>query len=54
MKFDSITGVELIPHSLLRKYIIYAREHIHPKLEFDDERISKLYSELRKESDVSL
>lgn len=53
VEFDSKTGLELIPLTLLRKYIIYARDHIHPKLEVDDDRISKLYSDLRKESDVS-
>ncbi|KAL7080278.1 hypothetical protein ACQ4LE_000173 [Meloidogyne hapla] len=49
-EFDPSTGLELIPHPLLRKYIIYAREHIHPILNIDDERISRLYSDLRKES----
>nr|CAD2150270.1 unnamed protein product [Meloidogyne enterolobii] len=49
-EIDPSTGLELIPHSLLRKYIIYAREHIHPVLNIDDERISRLYSDLRKES----
>lgn len=44
--------MELIPLPLLRKYIIYARSHIHPKLDVDDGRISKLYSDLRKEADV--
>uniref|UniRef100_A0A183C1X5 DNA replication licensing factor MCM2 n=1 Tax=Globodera pallida TaxID=36090 RepID=A0A183C1X5_GLOPA len=51
VEFDSMTGTELIPLSLLRKFLIYARDHIHPKLEVDDERISKLYSDLRRESD---
>ncbi|KAL3093092.1 hypothetical protein niasHT_022542 [Heterodera trifolii] len=50
-EIDAMTGTELIPLTLLRKYIIYARDHIHPKLEIDNERISKVYSDLRKESD---
>jgi len=43
--------IQLIPQDLLKKYILYARERIHPKLnDFDRERVSKLYSELRRES----
>uniref|UniRef100_A0A915CNT0 DNA helicase n=1 Tax=Ditylenchus dipsaci TaxID=166011 RepID=A0A915CNT0_9BILA len=50
-QFDPKTGLELIPQSTLRKYIIYARDNIHPKLEISDERIAKLYGTLRKESE---
>jgi DNA replication licensing factor MCM2 len=43
--------VQLIPQDLLRKYILYAKEKIHPKLNyFDKERVAKLYGELRRES----
>ncbi|KAI6217532.1 DNA replication licensing factor MCM2 [Aphelenchoides besseyi] len=49
-RYDAISGVELIPQSVLRKYIAYARDNIHPKLEIDDERISKIYAELRAQS----
>ncbi|KAI6172443.1 DNA replication licensing factor MCM2 [Aphelenchoides besseyi] len=49
-RYDAISGVELIPQSVLRKYIAYARDNIHPKLEIEDERISKLYAELRAQS----
>ena len=43
--------VELIPQELLKKYILYAKEKIHPKLNyFDKDRVSKLYGELRRES----
>ncbi|CAG0905356.1 unnamed protein product [Cyprideis torosa] len=36
---------------LLRKYILYAREKVHPKLtQTDSEKVAKLYSELRRES----
>jgi DNA replication licensing factor MCM2 len=52
VEFDPVTNLELIPNTLLRKYIIYARDNIHPKLDIDDDRISKLYSDLRKESEV--
>jgi DNA replication licensing factor MCM2 len=51
IEFDTKTGLELIPHTLLRKYIAYARDHIHPKLEFSDDRISQLYADLRRESE---
>lgn len=43
--------MELIPQALLRKYIMYARDNMHPKLnDISTERISKLFSEMRKES----
>ncbi|XP_015787826.1 DNA replication licensing factor mcm2 [Tetranychus urticae] len=43
--------IEPIPQDLLKKYIMYARERIHPKLhQIDRERISRLYTELRRES----
>lgn len=36
------------------KYIIYAREMIHPKLhQMDQDKVAKLYGELRRESLVS-
>jgi len=40
-----------INQEMLRKYILYARQTCKPKLHnIDDDRISKLYSELRRES----
>jgi len=43
--------IEPVPQDLLKKYIMYARERIHPKLHnIDREKISKLYGELRRES----
>ena len=49
--YDDASDLEPIPQDLLRKYIIYARERIHPKLaKIDTEKISRLYSELRRES----
>ncbi|CAO3693162.1 unnamed protein product [Rhizopus stolonifer] len=42
---------DIIDQDLLRKYIMYAREKVHPKLQqVDEDKLSKLYSELRKES----
>jgi DNA replication licensing factor MCM2 len=43
--------IEPIPQDILRKYIIYARDRVRPKLaKFDQEKVAKLYSELRRES----
>lgn len=40
-----------IPQDLLRKYIVYARENIHPKLQnMDQDKVAKIYSQLRQES----
>lgn len=45
---------DIIPQDILRKYIMYAREKIHPKLhQLDEDKLSRLYSELRRESLVS-
>jgi len=39
---------------MLKKYIIYAREKIHPKLHnMDQDKIARMFAELRKESMVS-
>ncbi|CAN8025282.1 unnamed protein product, partial [Ixodes persulcatus] len=44
-------GPEKIPQELLRKYILYAREKVHPKLhQVDQDKIARMYSELRRES----
>lgn len=41
----------VIPQELLRKYILYAREHCRPKLyQIDQEKIKKLFADMRKES----
>ncbi|KAH9248693.1 hypothetical protein BASA81_013627 [Batrachochytrium salamandrivorans] len=46
-KLDS----DIIPQDFLRKYIIYAREHVRPTLrDVDVDKLEKLYSELRRES----
>lgn len=45
--------VEPIPQDLLRKYIVYSKEKIHPKLhQMDQDKVAKLYADLRKESMV--
>ncbi|KAG1671758.1 DNA replication licensing factor mcm2 [Nymphon striatum] len=46
-----LTGVEKIPQELLKKYIIYSKEKTHPKLnQMDQEKVAKMYSDLRRES----
>merc|ERR1711928_132941 len=50
----NLAGVEKIPQDLLRKYITYAREKIHPKLhQIDQDKIARMYSDLRRESMVT-
>ncbi|XP_019880539.1 DNA replication licensing factor Mcm2 [Aethina tumida] len=40
-----------IPQELLKKYIVYARENIHPKLQnMDQDKVANIYSQLRQES----
>ena len=47
------SGVEPIPQELLKKYLIYSKEKAHPKLnQMDQDKMAKLYSELRRESMV--
>ena len=46
-------GVEPLPQEVLKKYIIYAKEKVHPKLnQMDQDKVAKMYSDLRKESMV--
>ncbi|KAG5275181.1 hypothetical protein AALO_G00144480 [Alosa alosa] len=45
------SDVPPIPQELLRKYLIYAKERIHPKLnQMDQDKVARIYSDLRKES----
>uniref|UniRef100_A0A182PM87 DNA replication licensing factor MCM2 n=1 Tax=Anopheles epiroticus TaxID=199890 RepID=A0A182PM87_9DIPT len=40
-----------IPQDLLKKYIVYAKENVHPKLSnMDQDKIANMYSQLRQES----
>lgn len=49
----NVSGIEPIPQELLRKYIIYAKEKTSPKLhQMDQDKVAKMYSELRRESMV--
>lgn len=48
---QSESGPEKIPQELLKKYILYARDKIHPKLhQMDQDKVAKMYGELRRES----
>merc|ERR1712131_383028 len=44
------TDVEPIPQDILKKYILFARSKIEPKLDIENEKVSRMYSELRRES----
>ncbi|KNE57266.1 hypothetical protein AMAG_02999 [Allomyces macrogynus ATCC 38327] len=45
------TDATLIPQDLLKKYIMYARDKVTPKLhQMDEDKVSRLYGELRRES----
>ncbi|KAF3690338.1 DNA replication licensing factor mcm2 [Channa argus] len=51
MVLPNSTDVPPIPQELLRKYIIYAKERVHPKLnQMDQDKVARIYSDLRKES----
>jgi len=40
-----------IPQELLRKYIMYAREHCRPKLyQIDQDKVARLFADMRRES----
>lgn len=42
---------DIIPQDVLRKYIMYAKEMIKPKLQqLDQEKLARLYADLRRES----
>ncbi|KAI4827419.1 hypothetical protein KUCAC02_030813 [Chaenocephalus aceratus] len=51
MILPNTSDVPPIPQVLLKKYIIYAKERIHPKLnQMDQDKVARIYSDLRKES----
>src|SRR5205823_4385453 len=42
---------EPIPQQLLRKYILYARQHCRPKLyQIDQDKVARLFADMRRES----
>lgn len=51
IRVGTLLDADIIPQDLLRKYIMYARTHIKPKLHgLDQEKLSLLYADLRRES----
>jgi len=44
------TDVEPIPQDILKKYILFSKSRINPKLEMESAKVSKMYSDLRRES----
>lgn len=54
VELDPITQSLCISQDLLKKYIVYAKQNVHPKLtNIDQDKVAKLYSQLRQESLVS-
>lgn len=52
-KLHHINPDDQIPQELLRKYIMYAKRYIHPKLsEIDLEKVTQFYADIRRESTV--
>lgn len=42
-----------IKQEILKKYIVYARQNVHPKLQnMDKDKVANIYSQLRQESQV--
>ncbi|KAI0694356.1 MCM2/3/5 family-domain-containing protein [Cytidiella melzeri] len=51
MDVGTTLDADLIPQDTLRKYIMYAREKVRPKLfDLDQEKLSRLFADLRRES----
>uniref|UniRef100_A0A8C4RB68 DNA replication licensing factor MCM2 n=1 Tax=Eptatretus burgeri TaxID=7764 RepID=A0A8C4RB68_EPTBU len=45
------TGVQALPQDFLRKYLLYSKERIRPKLQqVDQDKVARMYSTLRRES----
>lgn len=44
---------DLIPHDLLKKYIIYSKRFMKPKLsEIDTDKVTQFYADIRRESNI--
>ncbi|KAG7098680.1 MCM DNA helicase complex subunit [Marasmius oreades] len=51
MNVGTSLDADIIPQDVLRKYIMYAREKVKPKLyEVDQDKLSRLFADLRRES----
>lgn len=50
---DTPDGQGPIPQSLLKKYIVYAKQNVKPRLaNVDTDKLTKVYAELRRESEA--
>ena len=48
---DAVKKEGEISQELLRKYILYAREHCQPKLlNMDEDKVARLFADMRRES----
>lgn len=48
---NTTQDADIIPQEDLRKYIMYAKDHIQPKLyQLDQDKLARLYADLRRES----
>ncbi|KJA29045.1 hypothetical protein HYPSUDRAFT_634812 [Hypholoma sublateritium FD-334 SS-4] len=51
MEVATSLDADIIPQDILRKYIMYAKEKIRPKLfDLDQEKLARLFADLRRES----
>lgn len=49
-----LPDADAIPQEMLKKYIVYSKQNVHPKLyNMDQDKVAKMYSQLRQESMVS-
>nr|CAI5822271.1 unnamed protein product [Callosobruchus analis] len=49
--FEETVNELQIPQDMLKKYLVYARQNIHPKLQnMDQDKVANIYSQLRQES----
>jgi DNA replication licensing factor MCM2 len=50
-KNNEFHDIEPLPQELLKKYIMYARKYVNPKLnEIDSEKVTQFYADVRKAS----
>jgi DNA replication licensing factor MCM2 len=51
MELPRSSSLKLVPQDLLKKYIQFSRERVHPKLtNTDQDKLAKMYADLRRES----
>ncbi|BEI94024.1 uncharacterized protein CcaverHIS019_0604830 [Cutaneotrichosporon cavernicola] len=51
MTVNTVLDADIIPQDMLRKYIMYAKDNVRPKLyQLDQDKLARLYADLRRES----